>query len=803
MATIPRRSASRTGSLLAALAVFVIGATAAPAASREELGFLEEAAPLLSPREREVFLGLAEAYQRRAFIEAFWQARNPHPETPLNELRARWEEGLEQVGELFGGLDDDRARVWLLRGPTDDRLEVHCPGELLALEIWLYPSPEEEERELFLFAGQDRRLWDPRSGVAALDADPGGRPEGELRRRVARRCPGGGRLLEWIGEAVGPERLGELATGLQRRAAGWLDAFLAGSTRLAAGARSLPATLEVRTLGPAPAGTAVELALTIAGDCCPELRGGEVGYRVVGEVVRRDRLHDHFRYRFEAAPDAEGRPTLRMERHLPAGAFRLVVLAEAEGTGRAFRADRALEVARVAPAADRATGSPAVTLLPVPDRGPLTGRVEVQAVASGAGIEKLLFLLDNRPVLARTRPPFRVFLDLGDELQARTVAVQALDAEGRVLAQDERWVNVGPHRFTVRLLERRDVADGAGTLRAVARVEPPEGTRVERLDLHVNESRVATLFQPPWVQTLPAPGRDEPTVVRAVAYLTDGRSQEHSRVVDVPGLGERIQVDFVDLFTSVVDRRGRPIDDLRREEVTVYEDGIQQRVLRFERVAELPLHVALLVDTSTSMAQSMPLVEQAAKRLFTNVIRPRDRAALFRFGDRAELVVRFTSDLDLLATGLAGLRAEGWTALHDSIVEALYYMQGIGGRRALILLSDGMDTSSRHAFDEALEYARRAEVTIYTVGIGLPDREVTVRHQLRVLARETGGRMFTIASAGRLDRIYETIERELRNQYLLGYQSSQSGDDAKGFRAVRVEVERDGVLARTIRGYYP
>ncbi len=144
----------------------------------------------------------------------------------------------------------------------------------------------------------------------------------------------------------------------------------------------------------------------------------------------------------------------------------------------------------------------------------------------------------------------------------------------------------------------------------------------------------------------------------------------------------------------------------------------------------------------------------------------------------------------------------GNTTLHDSLIYALYYFGGVKGKRALVILSDGKDEGSRYGFNEALEYARRSGVALYTVGIGLSTREADVRLKLSRLAEETGGRFFFIQHASELEGIYDAIQKELRSQYLLAYQSSNDGDPEK-FRAIEVKLGKPGLEAKTMRGYYP
>jgi VWFA-related protein len=194
---------------------------------------------------------------------------------------------------------------------------------------------------------------------------------------------------------------------------------------------------------------------------------------------------------------------------------------------------------------------------------------------------------------------------------------------------------------------------------------------------------------------------------------------------------------------------------------------------------------------------------QGAMGFFDKVITPKDRAAVITFADHPNLAVRFTNQQPLLAGGLAGLTASGNTALYDSLIYALYYFGGVKGKRAIVLLSDGKDEGSRYSYDDVLEYARRSGVAIYTVGIGLSTQSVDIRLKLSRLADETGGRFFFIEKARELDGIYDTIQKEVRSQYLLAYQSSKEGGSADKFRTVEVKMAKPGLEAKTVRGYYP
>jgi VWFA-related protein len=440
-----------------------------------------------------------------------------------------------------------------------------------------------------------------------------------------------------------------------------------------------------------------------------------------------------------------------------------------------------------------------------PPPGLSTGKLRVEATAAGAAISRVRFELDGKPVLTKTRPPYSVELNLGFQPRAHRLRAVAEDGSGRQLAEDEIPLNVGPHRFAIRLVEPQPGKAYKASLRAQAQVEVPEGETLERVELYLNEDRIATLYQPPFTQPILLPKGKEITYVRAVAYLEGGASTDSLVLVNAPDFTHNVDVQLVELYTAAVDRKGRPVEGLDAGDFTVLEDGQPQQIRRFELVQNVPVYAGILLDTSASMAQGNRLdnAVRGALRFFDKVITPKDRAAVITFADQPSLAVRFTNQQPVLAGGLAGLTAAGNTALYDSLIYSLYYFGGVKGKKALILLSDGKDEGSRYGFDDALEYARRSGVTIYTVGIDLASSEADVRMKLARLSEETGGRSFSVSEAGQLDGIYDQIQQELRSEYLLAYQSSKTDAAPDKFRTVEVKVSRPGVEAKTVRGYYP
>jgi VWFA-related protein len=472
---------------------------------------------------------------------------------------------------------------------------------------------------------------------------------------------------------------------------------------------------------------------------------------------------------------------------------RRVLLASREGAGEALAG---LDPAPPAAAA----GADSSLKLLVPKDRLVTGKLRVEAAANGEEVAAVAFALDGKPMLRKLRPPFGVELDLGRSPRMRTIEAIAYDADGVELARQESVVNGGPHRFALRLVEPRRIEPGAESVVARAEVDVPDGERLDRVEFHVNDRLYATLFQAPFVQSLPVPRSAETAWIRAVAHLRGGGAAEDVALVGTAGLTEEVDVDLVELHASVLDRRARPVADLRPEDFAVFEDGVRQNLRRCEFETTLPIHAGVMLDTSSSMAEDLDEAERAALQFLSTVLTERDRGTVITFSDAPVLAVRFTSDLETLAGGLAGLEADGDTHLWDSLAFALHYFSGLRSKRVLVAITDGEDSGSRFAYDEVIEYARRTGVAVYIVGLDVPVTDPEVGLRLDRLARETGGRSFRIGDVRELAPIYAEISVELRSQYLLAYQSS--GETAS-FRQVEVRLARPGLEARTVRGYYP
>lgn len=274
----------------------------------------------------------------------------------------------------------------------------------------------------------------------------------------------------------------------------------------------------------------------------------------------------------------------------------------------------------------------------------------------------------------------------------------------------------------------------------------------------------------------------------------------------------RSGVDLVALNVTVTDPSNRYLTDLAAEEFLVYEDGVKQEVAYFSRTS-LSLSVSLLLDSSASMEDKMRTTQEAALE-FVRSLRPEDQAQVIDFDSRVSVLAPFTGSKADLAKAITSTVPGGSTSLYTAVYIALRELnrtelRGMEDRRrrAIVLLSDGEDTSSLVSYDEVLEAAKRAETVVYAIGIRSKDTNWAGKgygqadFALRQLTTQTGGRVFFPSSVGELKSIYALISQELSSQYLLGYMPTNQKRDGS-WRRINIRAARPGATARTRMGYY-
>ncbi|HEY6212729.1 MAG TPA: VWA domain-containing protein [Vicinamibacterales bacterium] len=271
-------------------------------------------------------------------------------------------------------------------------------------------------------------------------------------------------------------------------------------------------------------------------------------------------------------------------------------------------------------------------------------------------------------------------------------------------------------------------------------------------------------------------------------------------------------VDLVSLNVTVSDGQ-RFVTDLAPEDFNVYEDGVKQDVTFFNK-ANLPIALALLLDTSASMETKLPTAQEAAIG-FAKKLRPQDLAEVIDFDSRVVVLQNFTNSAGELEQAIRKTSAGGSTSLYNAVYIALKDLKKVIAknsdeirRQAIVVLSDGEDTSSLLPFEEVLDLAKRSETAIYSIGLRVPEAGSSstrgfkeAEFVLRQFSQETGGRAFFPNQLSDLNSVYGQIADEISSQYTVGYTSRNPKRDGS-WRRVVVRVNRPNLTARTKLGYF-
>jgi len=267
-----------------------------------------------------------------------------------------------------------------------------------------------------------------------------------------------------------------------------------------------------------------------------------------------------------------------------------------------------------------------------------------------------------------------------------------------------------------------------------------------------------------------------------------------------------VDVNVVSLTVVVSDKQGHFVRGLGTADVEVLEDGVPQQVSYFREAGgsdadRIPLSVVLALDASGSMRANMRFLQEAAGT-FVNRLQEADAALIVDFNEGVRGSGEFTPEIDRLERSIDGLQAWGGTSLYDAINYGLNRLKARPGRKALIVFSDGADTTSQIKERDVVDYARAVEATVYCVGIrgeqGLVAR--SPRGFLRKIAQETGGEFFFPERVGELVKVFSDISNELHNHYALGYSPKRSPDGT--WRQITVKLNRKDAEVRVRKGYF-
>src|SRR5579862_4347399 len=299
-----------------------------------------------------------------------------------------------------------------------------------------------------------------------------------------------------------------------------------------------------------------------------------------------------------------------------------------------------------------------------------------------------------------------------------------------------------------------------------------------------------------------------------LAFLLNGQAKnDAAKTSPAPaqaGQESRITLDVsrVAMLYTVSDKRGRFITDLNKDDFEVFENKKPQTIVEFAAESDLPLRLAILIDTSNSIRERFHFQQEAATAFIDGTVRPEhDKAMLVSFDTAAELVSDLTDNIGELEKAVQNLRPGGGTSLYDAIFFAcrdklmedqpLYKF-----RRAMVILSDGEDNQSRYTRDQALEMAQKADVNVYAISTNITRIETDGDKVMRYFASETGGQSFFPFKASDLSQSFENIANELRHQYNIFYRPEPLKVDGL-YHAVEIRVKgHKDLIVRARKGYY-
>lgn len=314
------------------------------------------------------------------------------------------------------------------------------------------------------------------------------------------------------------------------------------------------------------------------------------------------------------------------------------------------------------------------------------------------------------------------------------------------------------------------------------------------------------MFKPPEFR----PAQLLPGLLFLLAALASGQTPGSSGSSKDDSSTIRVNVRLVNVFTTVTDANGAPISNLDKDDFKVLEDGIPQTISIFDRESELPLSIVVAIDTSESTRSDLKLEIASAKRFVHSILRPQDRLSIFQISEDVLQLTRYTADMKSIEGAIDNLQKGAGTSLYDAIYLGADTLLNRQGRKVMVLITDGGDTTSSASYASAVRHAQEAEAIVYSIII-VPvaadaGRNTGGEHALIQISKDTGGKYYYAESIDQLDRAFRQVSEELRTQYLIAYYPNRRVADSP-FRRITVEVNKKDdegkpLIVRHRAGYY-
>jgi len=403
--------------------------------------------------------------------------------------------------------------------------------------------------------------------------------------------------------------------------------------------------------------------------------------------------------------------------------------------------------------------------------------------------------VDGQKIVDGLRSPWHVPVDFGPQPVEHKIVVTATGAD-RKRIQWQTTINKGHQTLDVKIVP----VDAANRV-FEANVTSPDEDPIVSVSAWDDGKSIATVEQAPFRFTIPAEHFATKSVQITARTKSGAEAADFwSAVGDVKA--EAIEVRTVPLFVSVIDGNGTAHDDVDQNLFKVVDNGTEGQILQIGKAFNQPISIALLLDASTSMTYEMPKATRAAVNFVGSTLKAGDRCAVYSVRSTPRREMELTSDRAAIENVVKSIQAEGRTALYDAIASAERELRDEKNRRAIVILTDGGDTSSIASFDEIDRIAKESGIPIYVIAYdsGVNDDQPQDMNRLQYLATETGGFLVT-ASAKNLQARYADIEKDLRAQYAITYQITDLARHNQ-WRKVHVMLKSPQLTARTIRGYF-
>lgn len=398
----------------------------------------------------------------------------------------------------------------------------------------------------------------------------------------------------------------------------------------------------------------------------------------------------------------------------------------------------------------------------------LTGsKTIIRTLVTSRDIRQVDFLIDGRPVGTDRRFPFSLEIAARAREGARRLEVVALDLEGRELDRDELRLDPAPTDLGI-LISKIQSLGSTDWLEVTAEVRHSPTTSIERVDFYRGDHFAASTTRQPFRAVIL---NEEGSYLRAVVHLRGGDWAEGVRLLSSLGVADEVAVNLVQLYAMVSNRRGTPVIGLTQSDFLVTRADRPVPLERFSIGDEVPLSLALVIDASGSMQKILGKAKAAARLFLEKALDQGDEALLIDFALRPRLLQQRTGDVDELIAHFSDIESRGGSSIHDAIVFGLIQLQASSGRRALIVLTDGLDSSSQVLPEDCIALARLSGVPIFALTMGgkLGNRPSHRTHALRRMTERTGGRVYEISDVQEIHEAYREINLQLRGQYLLSF----------------------------------